>query len=214
MKLEHLISGVSKKSSWWLPVSDQHGLNPVKVIYGIKWGCFLLGIWHMSVKKQSFVVSWLNLSFQGDPKGLLKSWWFGIMRFAIVACPQRLHSNACLPSQVWKISPERTSLAYEVKKLNLHMAFEWERYRDIWRGCVLVHCLFCCAWYNTWQFSNCFVLNYAVLIKLRLNHIKCQIKDCLDSTCLVMVHNMMSDITLHKCSLWQENCICTGINTG
>lgn len=103
MKLEHLISRVSKKSSWCLPVSDQHGLNPVKVIYGIKWGCFLLSIWHMIVEKQSFVVSWLNLSFQGDPKGLLKSWWFGIMRFAVVAYPQRLHSNACLPSQVWKI---------------------------------------------------------------------------------------------------------------
>lgn len=139
MKLEHLISRVSKKSSWWLPVSDQHGLNPVKVIYGIKWGCFLLGIWHLSVEKQSFVVSWLNLSFQGDPKGLLKSWWFGIMRFPIVACPQRLHSNA-LPafSGLKNLTRENQSCLWS-EKLNLHMAFEWERYIYIWGSCILEH---------------------------------------------------------------------------
>lgn len=96
-------------------LKDLHGLKPVEVICGIRWRCFLLAVWHLSLKQQSFVVSWLNLSFQGDPNGWLKSWWFDIMRFAMVH-PQRLHSNACLPSPARKIFQRGFSLAYEVRK--------------------------------------------------------------------------------------------------
>lgn len=128
-----------KKSPRGLAVSNLHGLNPVKVICGIKQRCFLLGIWHLSLKQQSFVVSRLNLSFQGDPRSWLKSWWFGIMRFAFVASPQRLHSNARPPSPGLKNLSREGSVLLIKWKSNLRFAFKWERCR---RVCILEHISF------------------------------------------------------------------------
>ncbi len=167
-------------------LEDLHGLNPVEVICGIRWRCFLLAVWHLSLKKQSFVVSWLNLSFQGDPNGWLKSWWFDIMRFAFIltlACRLRLQRS----------SREGSVLLMKWES-NLHVAFEWER-------CVLEHIyLIVFSEHTTWQFNNCFVLNYAVQNKSKY-HAKCQNKSCLDSPCLVLIFTFTREIHMHRCAI-------------
>ncbi len=184
VELEHLMSSVQRDL-----LKDLHGLNPVEVICGIRWRCFLLAVWHLGLKQQSFVVSWLNLSFQGDPNGWLKSWWFDIMRFAFIltlACRLRLQRSS-----------REGSVLLMKWETNLHVAFEWER-------CILEHIyLIVFSEHTTWQFNNCFVLNYAVQNKSKY-HAKCQNKSCLDSPCLVLIHRAY--LHIHKRNTHPQVC--------
>lgn len=119
------ISGKRLEKSSSRTISHARGSKPVRVICRIKRARFLPGIWHLSLtlllkQQQAFVVRRLNLSFQGYPESWLKSWGFGIMRLAIVACPPRHHSNACL-LQLDKSPQRQLSFTYEVRK----ESFEW-----------------------------------------------------------------------------------------